>query len=59
MADRFPTVYLFHVTAASALDYPETCVLSTHTGVLLEFVQEVLGWNEVVEEVAETVLLIG
>lgn len=31
----------------------------THAGVLLEFVQEVLGRNEVVQEVAETVMLIG
>jgi len=31
----------------------------THAGVLLEFVQEVLGGNEVVQEVAKTVVLIG
>lgn len=31
----------------------------THTGVLLQFVQEVLGRNKVVQEVAKTVVLIG
>lgn len=31
----------------------------THAGMLLEFVQEVLGRDEVVQEVAKTVVLIG
>lgn len=33
--------------------------LKTHTGVLLEFVEEVLGRNKVVQQVAKTVMLIG
>jgi len=41
--------------------FPATVCLQfgTHTGVLLEFVQEVLGRNKVVKEVAKTVVLIG
>ena len=34
-------------------------VLSTHAGVLLQFVQQVFGGDEVVQQVAEAVMLVG
>lgn len=38
---------------------PQCLHVGTHAGVLLEFVQEVLGRNEVIQEVPKTVVLIG
>lgn len=39
--------------------HPQCLLFGTHTGVLLEFVQEVLGRNKVVQEIPKTVVLIG
>lgn len=65
-AGTFLTLHLLHLTDESALII-QLCVCShlqclqfgTHTGMLLEFVQEVFGRNEVVQEVTKTVVLIG
>lgn len=38
---------------------PQCLQFETHTGVLLQLVEEVLGGDEVVQEVAETVVLVG